>query len=101
LAGLSTGQAWGQNYEEQGRKIIYLRETGSGIESKYAAIKLDNPNTLEAGCFEDILILDASTPEGKAKYQELESLQAAGTALSSITYTRDEEGDCHLLEYKK
>jgi len=89
-------QAVAETFTEQNRKVTYLRDTGSGPDQKHAAIKLDNVDSLAAGCFEDILILDVSTDGGKKIHAQLKSLLDSKTPLKSITFSKDEEGDCRL-----
>jgi len=93
--GIAT-QAVAETFTEQNRKVTYLRDTGSGPDQKHAAIKLDNVDSLAAGCFEDILILDITTEGGKKVYAQLKTLMEGKTSLKSITFNKDEEGDCRL-----
>lgn len=90
-----------ETFTEQNRKIAYLRESGSGPEQKHAAIKLDNVDSLAASCFEDILILDVSTEAGKKTYRELLALRDGKTTLKSLTFSKDDEGDCRWESYQK
>lgn len=90
-------QAQAETFTEQNRKVTYLRDSGSGPDQKYAAIKLDNVDSLAAGCFEDILILDVSTDGGKKIHGELKALLKSKTPLKSVTFSKDEEGDCRLV----
>lgn len=85
-----------ESFTEQNRKVTYLKDTGSGPDQKHAAIKLDNVDSLAAGCFEDILILDVSTEAGKKTYAQLKTLLDSKSPLKSITFNKDEEGDCRL-----
>lgn len=89
-------QAAAETFTEQNRKVSYLRDTGSGPDQKHAAIKLDNVDSLAAGCFEDILILDVSTDSGKKTHAQLKALLDSKTPMKSVTFNKDEEGDCHL-----
>lgn len=89
-------QAFAETFTEQNRKISYLRDSGSGPDQKHAAIKLDNVDSLAAGCFEDILILDISTDAGKKTYKTLQGLMDSKTSVKTITFSKDEEGDCRL-----
>lgn len=94
-------QALAETYTESNRKVIYMRESGSGPEQKHAAIKLDNLDSLSAGCFEDILILDVSTAAGKQTYKELQAVFKSKAPLKTITFSKDEEGDCRLESFQK
>jgi hypothetical protein len=100
LSGLLTlglaAQAAAETFTEQNRKVTYLRDTGSGPDQKHAAIKLDNLDSLAAGCFEDILILDVSTEAGKKTHAQLKGLLESKATVKSITFSKDEEGDCRL-----
>lgn len=98
---LSTQAVLAETFTEQNRKITYLRESGSGPEQKHAAIKLDNVASLVAACFEDILILDVSTDAGKKTYRELQGLRDSKTPLKSLTFSKDEDGDCRWESYQK
>jgi len=94
-------EAQAESFTEQNRKVIYLRESGSGPEQKHAAMKLDNVASLAAGCFEDILILDISSETGKKTYRELQGLLDSKAVLKTISFSKDEEGDCRLESYQK
>lgn len=96
LAVSLANQAFAETFTEQNRKVSYLRDTGSGPDQKHAAIKLDNVDSLAAACFEDILILDVSTASGKKTHAQLKTLLDSKALLKSITFSKDEEGDCRL-----
>lgn len=99
IASLSLSAA-AESFTEQGRKVIYLRDSGSGPDQKHAAVKLDNVDSLAAGCFEDILILDVSADSGKKTYKALQALLDSKTPLKSIVFSKDEEGDCRLESFQ-
>ena len=88
-------------FTEKGQKIALLRDSGSGEDKKSAAIKLDTAESLAAQCIEDIIIFDAKTDAGKKIYQELAAIQKSKAPLKSITFTKDEEGDCKLVKFEK
>ena len=93
--------AHADNFTESNRKIAYLKETGSGAEGKSAAIKLDTTETMSAQCFEDIIIFDASTETGKKTMATLSAALKSKTALKTITFSKNEEGDCVLIGVEK
>ncbi len=89
------------NFTESNVKISFLKDTGSGSDSKSAAIKLENAETMAARCFEDIIVFDATTPAGKKTYSDLLAVFKSKKPLKSISYTRDDEGECKLDKFEK
>lgn len=96
--------AFAENFVEVNQKIITVRESGFGPESKaekFAGIKLDTKAPLLAGCAWDVIAFDPNTEAGKKTLQELMALSASKTPLKSISFTKDAEGDCYLEKYEK
>ncbi len=89
------------SFTETNHKISYIRDSGFGTDEKFAAIKLDTQDTMEASCLWDIIIFDATTAEGKQAYNELSGLLGSNGTLKSISFTRDDETmDCVLEKYE-
>jgi len=93
---LASSLAYANDFTEHNRKIAYMRETGSGPDQKHAALKLNNIEALEAGCFEDVILLDVSSADGKAMLGKLMALYQSQASIKAITFSMDEEGDCRL-----
>lgn len=88
-------------FTENNVKISFLKETGSGADGKSAAIKLENSEAMSVRCFEDIIIFDASTADGKKTYTGLLAVFKSKKPLKSISFIKDDEGDCKLDKFEK
>ena len=100
VVGFSIGVA-AESFTENNQKIGYLKDSGFGAEQKYAAIKLDTRESMQASCLWDIIIFDVSSASGQQVFAELNSAWRANQPIKTISFTRDAETmDCILATYE-